>query len=188
MNPANYHPLREILKNQIDFDTLSRSDKIKLFVCASNVFTNRLRVFDLSDISVDGVVASPASRRNFKPSGSTGNFTGTGAIWETRRSFLSLTTVSRSTCSHHGQSHSYRADAQQRASHSRPHKHSELQLQPDAEMRAINFAKAASGPMSSCVTISKRSARARRPRSSSVSCESLCASNGFCRVFYDSWV
>ena len=58
MNPANYHPLREILKNQIDFDTLSRSDKIKLFVCASNVFTNRLRVFDLSDISVDGVVAS----------------------------------------------------------------------------------------------------------------------------------
>ena len=37
MNPANYHPLREILKNQIDFDTLSRSDKIKLFVCASNV-------------------------------------------------------------------------------------------------------------------------------------------------------
>jgi NTE family protein len=58
MNPANYHPLREILKNQIDFDTLSRSDKVKLFVCASNVFTNRLRVFDLSDISVDGVVAS----------------------------------------------------------------------------------------------------------------------------------
>ena len=74
MNPANYHPLREILKNQIDFDTLSRSDKIKLFVCASNV------------------------------------------------------------------------------------------------------------------TISKRSAGARQPRSSSVSCESLCASNGFCRVFYDSWV
>jgi NTE family protein len=58
MNPANYHPLREILKNQVDFDTLSRSDKVKLFVCASNVFTNRLRVFDLSDISVDGVVAS----------------------------------------------------------------------------------------------------------------------------------
>ncbi|HWC76930.1 MAG TPA: patatin-like phospholipase family protein [Blastocatellia bacterium] len=58
MNPANYNPLREILENQIDFDTLSRSDKVKLFVCASNVFTNRLRVFDLSDISVDGVIAS----------------------------------------------------------------------------------------------------------------------------------
>ncbi len=58
MNPANYHPVREILNEQIDFDRLSRSDKVKLFVCASNVFTNRLRVFDLSDISVDAVVAS----------------------------------------------------------------------------------------------------------------------------------
>ncbi len=58
MNPANYHPLREILKEQIDFDRLRRSDKVKLFVCASNVFTNRLRVFDLSEISVDAVIAS----------------------------------------------------------------------------------------------------------------------------------
>jgi NTE family protein len=58
MNPANYHPLREILQEQIDFERLSRSDKVKLFVCASNVFTNRLHVFDLHDISVDAVVAS----------------------------------------------------------------------------------------------------------------------------------
>jgi NTE family protein len=58
MNPANYHPLREILQEQIDFERLSRSDKVKLFVCASNVLTNRLRVFDLHDISVDAVVAS----------------------------------------------------------------------------------------------------------------------------------
>jgi NTE family protein len=58
MNPVNYHPIRDILNEQIDFGRLSRSDKVKLFVCASNVFTNRLRVFDLSDISVDAVVAS----------------------------------------------------------------------------------------------------------------------------------
>ena len=58
MNPANYHPLRDILSEQIDFDTLSRSDKVKLFVCASNVFTNRLHVFELRDMSVDAVVAS----------------------------------------------------------------------------------------------------------------------------------
>ena len=58
MNPANYHPIREILNEQIDFDRLSRSDKVKLFVCASNVFTNRLRVFDLNHISLDAVVAS----------------------------------------------------------------------------------------------------------------------------------
>ena len=58
MNPANYHPLREILQEQIDFELLSRSDKVKLFVCASNVFTNRLRVFNLGDISLDAVLAS----------------------------------------------------------------------------------------------------------------------------------
>jgi len=58
MNPTNYHPLREILKEQIDFARLRRSEKVKLFVCASNVFTNRLRVFDLNGISVDAVVAS----------------------------------------------------------------------------------------------------------------------------------
>lgn len=58
MNPANYHPLRDILSEQIDFERLNRSDKVKLFVCASNVFTNRLRVFDLRDISIEAVIAS----------------------------------------------------------------------------------------------------------------------------------
>jgi NTE family protein len=58
MNLMNYHPLREILQKQIDFDRLNGSDKVKLFVCASNVFTNRLRVFNLSEITVEAVVAS----------------------------------------------------------------------------------------------------------------------------------
>jgi NTE family protein len=58
MNPANYHPLRDILNEQIDFDALRRSDKVKLFVCASNVRTNRLHVFELRDMSIDAVVAS----------------------------------------------------------------------------------------------------------------------------------
>lgn len=58
MNPSNYHPLREILIDQIDFDMLRRASDVKLFVCASNVTTNRLRVFDRKDISVDAVLAS----------------------------------------------------------------------------------------------------------------------------------
>lgn len=57
-NPANYHPLREILTDQIDFDRLRRSDEVKLFVCASNVRTNRLRVFERSEICVEAVLAS----------------------------------------------------------------------------------------------------------------------------------
>lgn len=58
MNPANYHPLREILSEQIDFERLRRSSVVKLFVCASNVTTNRLRVFERSEMSVDAVLAS----------------------------------------------------------------------------------------------------------------------------------
>jgi NTE family protein len=58
MNPTNFHPLRDILAEQVDFEALRRSDKVKLFVCASNVRTNRLRVFEHGDISLDAVVAS----------------------------------------------------------------------------------------------------------------------------------
>jgi NTE family protein len=57
-NPANYHPLRKILVEQIDFARLRRSDAVKLFVCASNVLTNRLRVFKGAEISADAVLAS----------------------------------------------------------------------------------------------------------------------------------
>lgn len=58
MNPANYHPLRDILSRQIDFEALRQSDKIKLFICASNVLTNRLHVFEGPDMTIDAVLAS----------------------------------------------------------------------------------------------------------------------------------
>jgi NTE family protein len=57
-NPANYHPLREVLAEQIDFEWLRRSGRAKLFVCASNVMTNRLRVFEPTEICVEAVLAS----------------------------------------------------------------------------------------------------------------------------------
>jgi NTE family protein len=57
-NPVNYHPLREILIEQIDFAAISESDNVKLFVCASNVLTNRLHVFTGQEVSVDAVLAS----------------------------------------------------------------------------------------------------------------------------------
>lgn len=58
INPVNYHPLREILCKQIDFEKLRRAGDVKLFVCASNVTTNRLRVFERQDICADAVLAS----------------------------------------------------------------------------------------------------------------------------------
>jgi NTE family protein len=58
MNPANYHPLRDILSRQIDFEALRQSDKVKLFICASNVLTNRLHVFEGPGMTIDAVLAS----------------------------------------------------------------------------------------------------------------------------------
>jgi len=58
MNPANYHPLRDILSRQIDFGVLRQSHNVKLFICASNVLTNRLHVFEGRDITLEAVLAS----------------------------------------------------------------------------------------------------------------------------------
>jgi NTE family protein len=66
LNPANYHPLRDVLVDQVDFEKIRLSDRIKLFVCASNVRTNRLHVFDNSEISTDAVLASACLPFMFK--------------------------------------------------------------------------------------------------------------------------
>jgi NTE family protein len=58
LNPVNHHPLRDILLAQVDFEHIRRSEEVKLFVCACNVMTNRIRVFDRGDICVDAVLAS----------------------------------------------------------------------------------------------------------------------------------
>jgi NTE family protein len=57
-NPLNYNPLRDILNDLIDFDDLKLYNKKKLFICATNVKTNRAKIFTNSEISVDAVLAS----------------------------------------------------------------------------------------------------------------------------------
>ncbi|MGL4599054.1 MAG: patatin-like phospholipase family protein [Bacteroidia bacterium] len=58
LNPYNYNPLKNILLDSIDFDELKRYNTKKLFVCATNVKTNRARVFHNHEISVEAVLAS----------------------------------------------------------------------------------------------------------------------------------
>jgi len=57
-NPSNYNPLRPILEEQIDFDRLHRNHKLNLFVCATNVRTGKVKVFNCDDLSVDALLAS----------------------------------------------------------------------------------------------------------------------------------
>jgi len=56
-NPLNYNPLREVLESVVDFERL-RCSEVKLFTCATNVLTGRIRVFNCAEVSPNTVLAS----------------------------------------------------------------------------------------------------------------------------------
>lgn len=58
INPANYHPLRDILEEEINLTCISACEAVKLYVCATNVLTGRIKIFDHSTLSIDAVLAS----------------------------------------------------------------------------------------------------------------------------------
>lgn len=58
LNPFDYNPLRIILKDMIDFESLKQNNAIKLFMCATNIKNGKLHVFSNEDLTVDVVLAS----------------------------------------------------------------------------------------------------------------------------------
>ena len=46
LNPVNINPLRDILEEMIDFDSLSRCVAIKLFISATNVHTGKISALE----------------------------------------------------------------------------------------------------------------------------------------------
>jgi NTE family protein len=58
MNPLNINPLRNVLAAQVDFAALRASDRLKLFVAATNVESGKVRVFHRPELTLDMVVAS----------------------------------------------------------------------------------------------------------------------------------
>jgi NTE family protein len=57
-NPVNINPLRTVLASTLDFDSLRGCTSIKLYVSATNVRTNHLRIFTNTGIDVDVLLAS----------------------------------------------------------------------------------------------------------------------------------
>jgi NTE family protein len=57
-NPGNYNPLKSLLEDVVDFEGLRRRCAIKLFLCATNVRTGKVRVFTNEEICVTRVLAS----------------------------------------------------------------------------------------------------------------------------------
>ena len=58
LNPLNFNPLRGILLELVDFESLQSCDKTCLLVCATEVRTSKGRIFTGDDLTVDAILAS----------------------------------------------------------------------------------------------------------------------------------
>jgi NTE family protein len=57
-NPLNINPLRSVIEDAVDFEELRCSQGIKLYLCATNVETGKIRLFDRTQASIEAVLAS----------------------------------------------------------------------------------------------------------------------------------
>jgi len=57
-NPLNINPLRDVLEATVDFDRLRKDNVIKLFLCATNVRSGKVKIFRNNEISSAAVLAS----------------------------------------------------------------------------------------------------------------------------------
>jgi NTE family protein len=57
-NPFNVNPLKKVLQESVDFERLSRESQVKLFICATNVKNNRIKIFDNNNLTIDSIMAS----------------------------------------------------------------------------------------------------------------------------------
>jgi NTE family protein len=58
LNPIKYNPFRELLEEVVDFELVRRQKLIKLFLCATNVRTGKVKIFGAEELTADHVVAS----------------------------------------------------------------------------------------------------------------------------------
>lgn len=65
-NPFNFHPIREVLNTMIDIERIKKESKLKLFICATNVKSGKIRIFKESELSVDIILASACLPKLFQ--------------------------------------------------------------------------------------------------------------------------
>jgi NTE family protein len=58
MNPFNFNPIRDLLVEVIDFERVRQQTAVKLFICATNVQTAKVKVFYGKELGVEKVLAS----------------------------------------------------------------------------------------------------------------------------------
>ena len=65
-NPLDINPLRDVLKELIDFEALRATDDLKLFIAATNVRTGKGRIFRRPELTIDMLMASACLPTVFK--------------------------------------------------------------------------------------------------------------------------
>jgi len=58
LNPLNYNPFKKLLEEVIDFEVLRQRPVVKLFLCATNVRSGKVKIFRSEELRSDHVVAS----------------------------------------------------------------------------------------------------------------------------------
>jgi len=66
LNPMDMNPLRDILDDMVDFETVCACDKMPLFISATNVETGMIKVFQKHELTVDHIMASACLPHMFK--------------------------------------------------------------------------------------------------------------------------
>jgi len=58
LNPLDINPLRDLLNSAVDFERVRRQRVIKVYLCATNVRTSKVKVFPREEIGAEHVLAS----------------------------------------------------------------------------------------------------------------------------------
>jgi len=58
LNPFNFNPLRQVLEKHVDFEKLRSTKGIHVHLCATNVETGKVRIFNRPELTPDAVLAS----------------------------------------------------------------------------------------------------------------------------------
>ncbi len=65
-NPFDFNPLRDVLEDTINFESLRKCDSTKLFISATHVATGKVRVFNAPQMDIDVALASACLPYLFK--------------------------------------------------------------------------------------------------------------------------
>ena len=58
LNPLNINPLKDLLEQLVDFDSVRACQHVRLFISATNVRDGKIKIFHNNDLSADALMAS----------------------------------------------------------------------------------------------------------------------------------